>query len=558
MKKFALLLLAGLSLSLPLHGATLPSGFTEQLVASGLSSPTAMAIAPDGRIFVCLQGGSLRVIKNGALLPTPFMTLTVNSTGERGLLGIAFDPDFATNQYLYVYYTNPSPLRNRISRFTANGDVVLAGSEVMLVELDALSASNHNGGAIHFGPDGKLYAAVGDNAVSSNSQSVNTRHGKMLRYNTNGTIPEDNPLSIPGIVGTPTGVNRAIWAAGLRNPFTFAFQPGSTRMFINDVGQSTWEEINDGIVGSNYGWPNCEGACGTPNPNFRDPILQYGRGSGTSTGCTVIGAAFYNPATNNFPNFYIGKYFYADYCSGWIRAYDPANGTSSLFATGLSFAVDLKVDKDGSFYYLERGNTGRLFRVTFNSTVAVQSAVSRKIHGAAGPFDIAQTGAAAIESRSGGATGDYTLVVSLTAAGALTVDGAPQAQVVSGTGTIGSNGVSNGGAVTVNGSTITIPLTNVANAQNLNVTLNSVNDGTTTRSFTIPFRVLIADTNNSAAVTAADVSQVKSASGQAADSTNFRLDINASGGVNATDVAIAKTFSGTALPPGRETERTAR
>ena len=144
-----------------------------------------------------------------------------------------------------------------------------------IVDLDNLSATNHNGGAIHFGPDGKLYIAVGENAVPSNAQSLSNRHGKILRINSDGTIPGDNPLTFPGIAGSPTGVNRAIWAVGLRNPFTFAFQPGTGRMFVNDVGAGTWEEINDGIVASNYGWPNCEGNCAPPNANFRDPLFQY-------------------------------------------------------------------------------------------------------------------------------------------------------------------------------------------------------------------------------------------------------------------------------------------
>ena len=221
--------------------ATLPSGFSETQI-SGLSNPTAMAIAPDGRIFVCLQGGSLRVIKNGALLLTPFLTLSVDATGERGLLGIAFDPNFATNHFLYVYYTvpagtsPPTPAHNRVSRFTANGDVVAAGSEVQILNLENLSAAtNHNGGAIHFGPDGKLYVATGENAVPSNAQTLNNRLGKILRINSDGSIPTDNPF-----FNTATGNNRSIWALGLRNPLTFAFQPGTTRMFINDVGQNAW------------------------------------------------------------------------------------------------------------------------------------------------------------------------------------------------------------------------------------------------------------------------------------------------------------------------------
>src|SRR5216684_3651883 len=168
--------------------ATLPAGFVETQIASGLSSPTAMDFAPDGRLFVCLQGGNLRVVKNGALLPTPFLTLTVDSSGERGLLGVAFDPSFATNSFVYVYYTVPgSPAHNRVSRFTANGDVAAAGSEVVLLNLDNLSsATNHNGGAIHFGLDGKLYIAVGENAFGANSQSFTTRLGKMLRVNSDG------------------------------------------------------------------------------------------------------------------------------------------------------------------------------------------------------------------------------------------------------------------------------------------------------------------------------------------------------------------------------------
>src|SRR5215211_3203824 len=237
------------------YGATLPAGFTETAI-SGLSTPTAMEIAPDGRIFVCQQGGSLRVIKNGALLATPFLTLNVDSNGERGLLGIAFDPNFATNNFLYLYYTvATTPRHNRVSRFTANGDVVVAGSETVILELDNLtSATNHNGGAIHFGPDGKLYVAVGENANGSNAQTLANLLGKILRINADGSIPTDNPF-----FGTATGVNRAIWAMGLRNPFTFAFQQTTGRMFINDVGQNTWEEINDGIAGANYGWPSTEG-----------------------------------------------------------------------------------------------------------------------------------------------------------------------------------------------------------------------------------------------------------------------------------------------------------
>lgn len=344
--------------------ATLPPGFTETSV-NGLSNPTAMEIAPDGRIFVCEQTGALRVIKNGVLLSTPFVTLSVDPNGERGLLGIAFDPNFATNHFLYVYYTVPiTPRHNRVSRFTANGDVVVPGSETIILELDNLStATNHNGGAIHFGPDGKLYVAVGENANGSNSQTLSNRLGKVLRINSDGTIPADNPF-----FNTATGANRSIWALGLRNPFTFAFQPGTGRLFINDVGEVTWEEINDGIAGSNYGWNLTEGP--TNDPRFRAPLSAYQHGATTTTGCAIAGGAFYNPANVQFPADFVGKYFFADLCSGWIRVFDPGTATASGFATGISNPVDLKVGADGSLYYLARGSSA-VFRVQFTDPMLI-------------------------------------------------------------------------------------------------------------------------------------------------------------------------------------------
>jgi glucose/arabinose dehydrogenase len=339
--------------------ATVPSGFTDSPVASGLTNPTAMALAPDGRIFVCEQGGTLRVIKNGVLLATPFLTVTVDSSGERGLLGVAFDPNFASNQLVYIYYTATTPtVHNRISHFTAAGDVAVASSETIVMDLDNLStATNHNGGAVHFGLDGNLYVAVGDNANGSNSQSLLNRLGKVLRISSNGSIPTDNPF-----FNQTTGDNRAIWALGLRNPFTFSFQPGVGRMFINDVGENTWEEIDDGIAGSNYGWPNCEGFCNPPNASFRDPIFAYVHDGQT---CAITGGAFYNPQIVQFPSNYVGNYFFADLCAGWIKKLNPSMGnTVADFATGISFPVDLKVSDDGFLYYLARGS-GSVSRIGF-------------------------------------------------------------------------------------------------------------------------------------------------------------------------------------------------
>src|SRR5439155_7037907 len=141
---------------------------------------------------------------------------------------------------------------------------------------------------------GKLYVGVGENANAANSQTLTNRLGKMLRINADGTIPPDNPTSFPGIAGSPTGDNRAIWAVGLRNPYTFAFQPGTGRLFINDVGNATWEEVDEGRAGANYGWPATEGA--TSNPKYQTPFYTYHHGPYDETGGSCIaGGAFYNP-----------------------------------------------------------------------------------------------------------------------------------------------------------------------------------------------------------------------------------------------------------------------
>lgn len=371
-----------------LKAANLPTGFSETQI-SGFTNPTAMAIAPDGRIFVCEQAGTLKVIKNGAVLPTPFLSLPVSTGGERGLLGVAV-PD---NTYVYVYYTaSGNPVRNRLSRFTQAGDQAAAGTEFILMEFEPLSANIHNGGAIHFGPDGKLYVAVGDNSVTANAQSFDNRLGKILRLNPDGTIPSDNPYYT-----NTTGVNRSIWALGLRNPFTFAFQPGSGRMFINDVGQETFEEVNEGVAGANYGWPASEGP--TTNPNHKGPIYSYAHGTGEVTGCAITGGAFYNPQTNLFPTNYSGQYFFADFCAGFIRYFDPATvqftGVTTVFASGISQPVDIQVAADGAFYYLARG-TGSVFRVTYSlnlpPTVTVNPSNVTAPAGGIASFTVAASG----------------------------------------------------------------------------------------------------------------------------------------------------------------------
>lgn len=324
------------------------AGFFEVVVADSIDSPVSMSIAPDGRIFVCAQGGALRVIKDGRLLPRPFVVAPVYAFDEQGLLGVAFHPQFASNGHLYLCYTTLTPARhNRIVRYTASGDTALAGSAVTIFDLANNVANYHLGGTLRFGPDGMLYTGTGDNANPGNSQSLSTTFGKLLRIDPDGSVPTDNPF-----YGSTTGINRAIWARGLRNAFSFSFQPGTGRLFINDVGQDAFEEVNDGIAGGNYGWPSVEGPGGAPT--YLPPIHSYNH----SQGCAITGGTFYDPPTPTFPAAWVGRYFYADYCAGEIRWIDPASpALFSVFRPSLAPGpLDLHVGPDGDLYYLVRGD----------------------------------------------------------------------------------------------------------------------------------------------------------------------------------------------------------
>jgi glucose/arabinose dehydrogenase len=348
------------------NAAVLPPGFVETQIASGLKQPTAIAVAPDGRVFVAEKKGLLRIIKDDALLPAPFLRVTVFFNGERGLLGVAFDPDFAHNGYVYVYYTATRPTaHNRISRFTANPtnpDVAAQGSEKILLDLPTLVTEYHNSGTLRFGPDGRLYASTGENAVTANSQSLATPLGKILRLNRDGSIPTDNPF-----YGQTQGTARAIWALGFRNPFSFIFSRETGRMFVNDVGEHTWEEIDEVLPGANFGWPTVEGT--SNNSAFRDPFFAYLHGDGDDEGCAITGGAFYDSASQVFPAAYRGTYFFSDYCNGWIRRIDPATAKVTPFASGIEFPVGLTAAADGSLYYLTH-QTGAVYQVRYTGSQA--------------------------------------------------------------------------------------------------------------------------------------------------------------------------------------------
>jgi glucose/arabinose dehydrogenase len=224
----------------------------------------------------------------------------------------------------------PSAANNRISRFTANGDVVVPGSELVLLNLDPLSsATNHNGGTMQFGPDGKLYIGVGENADAINSQNTDTYHGKLLRINPDGSVPRGNPFT------TGSAQQQRIWSYGLRNPYTLSFQPGTGKLFVNDVGSSVWEEINDATVGGkNYGWPYEEGN----GSQFSDPIYAYPTDLAMHRVVLLTGGTFFNPSSTSYPSSYQGKYFFLDYCSNWINMLTLNGGTptQSNFASNIA------------------------------------------------------------------------------------------------------------------------------------------------------------------------------------------------------------------------------
>jgi glucose/arabinose dehydrogenase len=365
-----------------LSAQNFPPNFYQNDIATGLANPTTFAFAPDGRIFLAEQNGKLRVIKNDVLLTTPFVTLNVDATGERGLIGVAIDPDFNTNKYIYLYYTTKTPaVHNRVSRFTADGDVALAGSELALLDLVNLTnATNHNGGAMAFGPDGYLYIAVGDNAQGlvagtgvKPPQNLDSYLGKILRINRDGSVPATNPFFNDSPTSEP---RKRIWASGLRNPYTFSIDNISGKIFLNEVGQVTWEEINDATQGGlNFGWPTEEGRNKTTNPIFVNPFYAYNHSAAVTTpsGCAITGGAFFSPTSTKYPVNYVGKYFFQDYCRGWIYYLDPstASPTPTKFADGLGpNTLAISCGLDGNLYYLNR-TAKKLVRIEYNQGFSI-------------------------------------------------------------------------------------------------------------------------------------------------------------------------------------------
>jgi glucose/arabinose dehydrogenase len=332
----------------------LPPGASIQTVLPNMDMPVAMAFDPQGRLFYTERvSGNVRLFANGTLQSNPVITFNVDSSGERGLLGIAIDPSFAGNHYIYVYYTCavgtgcPST-ENRVARFTESNGV---GSGPTTIFASPQTAGNHNGGNIHFGPDGKLYISVGDNATAANSQDVAVKNGKMHRINSDGSIPSDNP------VFTQTGALPSLYAMGLRNSFDFTFDPVAPgRIFASENGPSCDDEMNRIEAGYNYGWRD-NYPCDDPNPspvyNTIAPLwyIPNGQCCEAPTGITVY-------TGNQIPQWH-NHLFMATYNNSTLRHFylDQSRTvvTTTNVVQGVTAPMDLETGPDGALWYMEGG-----------------------------------------------------------------------------------------------------------------------------------------------------------------------------------------------------------
>ncbi|MEO5907422.1 MAG: PQQ-dependent sugar dehydrogenase, partial [Saprospiraceae bacterium] len=346
-----IILVALLFLIIPLSGQ-LPNGFVRELIVTDLN-PTSLAQAKDGRIFIVEKHGVIRVVRDNQVLDEPLLTIEVNDANEKGLGHMVLHPDFEDNGYFYIYFSVPDSRFNRVSRWTANGDKAIPGSEKIILDMDETGADIHNGGAMVFGHDGHLYISSGDGSQSSVGEDPGSTNAKILRVTEAGEPVSDNPY-----YNLNLGRSNLVYASGLRNPFTMTIHPVNGKIYANDVGESTWEEINRIEKGAFYGWPRIEGKQnGEDLPSeYLDPVYQYHH---SNEYCAVVGSAFYLPEIQQFPQEYIGRYFYSDYCTGHIRMLNAESGQDfGIFMTDGDRVVDLLVNNEGSLYYLERRGLG--------------------------------------------------------------------------------------------------------------------------------------------------------------------------------------------------------
>jgi len=306
-----------------------------------------MALAPDGRVFICEQGGALRVVREGRLLPRPALRLEVEAAGEQGLLGIAVDRDFARSQRLFLVYTPLGrPAQAVVASVRLAGDTLRPGSLEVLFRGDALTGSVHVGGSITLDASGHLLVGLGDGDDERAAASLRSSLGKILRIGRDGRVPLDNPF-----LAFTDGARRAIWARGLRNPFAIAVHPRSGAVRVNDVGHQSYEEVDDVRAGDHLGWPLFEGP--SIHPEYRAPRHSYDH----SQGCCITGGAYYASATRLLPQPWRDGWFFTDFCRGDLR-FLPADATALAVSLGplpAAGPVALAVDGQGALWVLARG-----------------------------------------------------------------------------------------------------------------------------------------------------------------------------------------------------------
>lgn len=391
---------------------TLYPTFIDQARVGGIDRPTSFAFLPDGRLLITEQWtGNLRLVVAGSILSgTPVFTQPDLITNyEQGLLSLAVDPGWPARPYIYMHYTSTAGCM-RLVRYTGVGDIADPSGTALsftdpYVVLDSLQDTVpwHNGGALHFGLDGKLYFSIGDDGQACRAQDVTSLLGCIVRLDVSGLpagaggppprrtlAPYDNPWA-----ANPDSNAALVWAMGFRNPFRFQFDSGTGQMYVSDVGQDLWEEIDAPVSGSNAGWPYreamlpidypyCPEPGGMGSQSLLDPIDWYTHGEGS----VIIAAGVFRHSTMNtsWPANLDGSVFYADWIKGTMRMIrnEPENGwvrlqgigspgpSPTYWATGLSFPVDFTWGPDGNLWWLsyqdesEQPGTGGIHRISFN------------------------------------------------------------------------------------------------------------------------------------------------------------------------------------------------
>ena len=372
--------------------SVLPAGFQETMIATGLNQASSIAMAPDGRIFVAEKDLDIRIIQNGQLLPTPFANLAseVDSTADRGIQTVLLDPNFATNGFVYVYYTHVADSSgtafDRLVRFHAsptNPNVADSSGETVIFDTD--SSGNHllpsacpaitPAVRCASAPTACCTSGSATSIAPSNTFNLASDAGKLLRLNVenfqpgnfNSLIPSNNPY-----VNT-AGARPEIYAMGLRNPFTGDMLPGTNTFYMNDVGAGSWEEIDVAAPQANYGWPTAEGT--STNPAFTNPIYEYAHVPVGGV-AAITGGAFYTGSA--FPSSYSGSYFFSDFDNDWIHNLNPATGVETNFETGADAPVSMIQASDGSLYYVSHGLTepDSVFRISYTGNLAPTAAAS--------------------------------------------------------------------------------------------------------------------------------------------------------------------------------------